>query len=490
MVKGVYAMTEINLEPPCSQATGQPCSNLSDVQNELRRLKKLARGNPDNLANLRVMVLEVMDKHNYKKEWKRLAREMFTKKSMKPGLDESPTQSLKINKCQFPQTPGGLMQQQEIAGNFEKLRAQLRTYLLVADEDALDIVLGAAATHDWEGDNPNWMLIVGPPSGAKTEYIEVLDCHPKVHQLSMVTPNTFLSGLSPKDAVGGEDPSLLKKYPRHIFTWKDLTTLLTEKYETRLKTFGRMTEVFDGRMYPHFGTGKAEPWEGFVSMIMGVTPLIYQQDAILSLLGPRFLFLVLRQPPDIDQAKFALRRSKAENRQNKDTMVHMVGQFFATLPVYEPGLSPEWEDWFANLGTIVARVRSAPRRHKGEDGEIILSEEHEKPARVTQQLAKLAKGIARVHGLSEVGKAEMDMVRRVAFDTIPPVRSHILLTLFKRNGSSPGHIADGSVFRQGYVEQALQEMRAVGAVESESKGDTWNLTEEVRQQMEQIWTEG
>ena len=75
-----------------------------------------------------------------------------------------------------------------------ELRARIARYLLLADLPALDIVLGVAKAQDLPGDPP-WLMLVGPPSGTKTELVSLLAAHIDAYALSDLSEQTLASGM-------------------------------------------------------------------------------------------------------------------------------------------------------------------------------------------------------------------------------------------------------------------------------------------------------
>ena len=93
--------------------------------------------------------------------------------------------------------------------SFELLNKMVNDYLLLADPHIVAVVCGALAAHRFKSD-PLWLMLVGPPSSAKTELLEGAAGIDSIFRLSDLTPNTFLSGATRKDDRGNEkDPSLL-----------------------------------------------------------------------------------------------------------------------------------------------------------------------------------------------------------------------------------------------------------------------------------------
>lgn len=117
----------------------------------------------------------------------------------------------------------------------------------------------------------------------------------------------------------------------------------------------------------------------------------------------------------------------------KEELRQTVHELFAGLPDLQPKLSEELKERIAALCEIAVRGRT----HVPRDGykkEIIYVPEAESNTRLAQQLAQLARGSALLDGRSEVNEDDFALVRRVAFDSMPPLRSEILRTLCAGDG--------------------------------------------------------
>lgn len=462
---------------------------LEQFSHALLQAKKQCKGREDCLAIQQGLVVEELTLAAKPREWVRMAKKVLKKDQKAPktsmqvvdskGSALTPPLDLPIGGVGVSPTPEEMG---ESVVKLTHLREQFSKYMLVKDPSALDIVLAIVAGHYWGGRSPGWMLIIGPPGSGKTEYIDILErMHPLVQPLSDVTEKTWVSGLDASDAVGGVAPSLLDKYPNNIFTYKDLTTMLSKRFEGRVATFGQFTEIFDGHLNKKFGTGLEFHWEGFATMLMGVTQIIYNQHAILSLLGPRFLLMRLILGDDREQAKFSLGIKASAYKEHKTKMQDMVRDYFLTLPKWQPDLPLDYHDYLSGLGTIISRARSSPKRDN--EGDIEMTYEAEMPARVTQQLARVAQGLALVHGKYAVEQEELAIVRRLAIDTILPVRAHIITKLYQNKELGVGALRNGSGFGDGYVQQALSDMRVFDVVEpvgDVTGGETWRLTDTFR----------
>src|SRR5215471_448662 len=119
---------------------------------------------------------------------------------------------------------------------------------------------------------PCWLMVIGPPSGSKTELVSLTEYIPGTYALSELTSKTFASGM--KVEPGEENPSLLSRLKDEVLLFKDFTTVLEMHREERQAILAQLREIYDGRFDKPWGTGKELHWHGRLGFIAGVTPII------------------------------------------------------------------------------------------------------------------------------------------------------------------------------------------------------------------------
>ena len=75
----------------------------------------------------------------------------------------------------------------------EEVHEELRRYLYIHDEEAVDIVLSAAVANFMQED-PLWLLLVGPSGSGKTALLNMFTDSELSMAISKFTKNTLLSG--------------------------------------------------------------------------------------------------------------------------------------------------------------------------------------------------------------------------------------------------------------------------------------------------------
>lgn len=95
-----------------------------------------------------------------------------------------------------------------------------------------------------------------------------------------------------------------------------------------------------------------------------------------------------------------------------------------------PAISDEMVDRISALTEVAVTGRTHVKR-QGTDKTITSMPEAESNTRFTQELASLAKGSAMIDGRAEVNEDDFALVRRVAFDSMLPLRRAIIEALMR-----------------------------------------------------------
>jgi hypothetical protein len=347
----------------------------------------------------------------------------------------------------------------------DALEREIARYLTLKDFDALRLVLAAAASHELDGD-PVWLIIVGPASSAKTEFINLLQEVPKVKHLSSLTPKTLASGFEKR----GAETSFLARLEDSILTLKDLTTVLEMDRNERKAVLAQLREVYDGRYDQSWGTGKYFHWKGRVTLIAGVTPVIDRYHAVMASLGPRFLFVRPQGAGRESVARKAL--EAAVDPISRGALAERAAEFFAGLATI-PIVPTEQFDVLAPLADFVSRARSDVERDS-RTREIDAMPEPEYPARVAKQLHILARGLARIEQRAETNSDDMRRLVRVGLDTIPPLRRAVLEGL--ERPKTLAQVADGyGGCSESTIRRTAEDLQALGLVRE--VGERWERSE-------------
>lgn len=278
---------------------------------------------------------------------------------------------------------------------------------------------------------PPWLMIVGGPSGGKTDVVNGLSLLPGVQSVGSLTAPALLSGSGKRDRAAGATGGLLRQIGNRGFVVvRNFTSILSMKHESLQQVLAASREIYDGHYTRHLGNegGKVLTWHGHIGVVAAVTSAIDAHSDVMSKLGERFLYYRLSDM-DADE-QHAIAETAIWNCTNEDEdavkLASLVGAFFEKLGIPESSLiTPEEQSWLASVATVVARARSGVDRNNQTRN--LESVHHpESPARLASQLTMLLSGLKTI-GVKAPYRYRL--VRKVAFDCVPPARAKVLHSL-------------------------------------------------------------
>jgi hypothetical protein len=328
------------------------------------------------------------------------------------------------------------------------------------DLQAARILYSAVAAHCLPG-APVWPMLVAPPGSMKTELVNGMDGLKAVHFIDSLTPKSFISGQLEEGMGERRQPaSLLHRIGSSgIIVYPDFSTILGMKHEDKATILADMRRIYDGKLSKQFGTAEnmsERTWEGRLTFVVAVTPAIDGYYSVFQTLGERFVMVRWPRAGGIETGLAAINQDNTQAKADIKAAVHnLLG---GSLRLADPVLSPDMQVRLAALAEIAVRGRThIPRT--GFNKDIIYVPEAESNTRLAQQLAQLAKGSALLDGRAEVNEQDFSLVKRAAFDCMPPVRKLLLEAL--RWGEDPALLNVPPSTRT----YALEELEAQGLVE-------------------------
>lgn len=380
-------------------------------------------------------------------------------------------------------------------GNLERLKEVFGKWLLISDPYLIEVVLAVVVANLLKGD-PLWMLLVAPPSSAKTELIRALSRLECIYPLSNLTPSALLSGQK-----GKEDASLLPHLSDKILAMKDFTTILTLHRDARAEIFAQLREVYDGCYSKQYGTGKRKSWEGRVGFLAGVTTAIDAQHAVHVVLGERFIYYRPETEARKDVARRALRNAGTETQMRKELSEAVEGfmKSLGKVEQYTVKIPEAIEDIIVVLADLTAKGRAGVARD-GYDRMVQYRPEPEMPARLAKQLTALGCGLAIVRGQDAIGHEELAILRRVAVDSMIPQRVRIVSALAKLHPwewADTQDVMNDTIIPARTCKELLEDCWQLGTIERDHDGDEdsdpgrrgrkpykWKLTNEYRDDLQ------
>jgi hypothetical protein len=282
----------------------------------------------------------------------------------------------------------------------------------------LDVSLAAILTAGWGGE-PLWCFIVAPPSSGKTATLQIFqkDKDGTIFR-NTLTPHALVSGLKRKQ----ED--LLPRLDGKCLVIKDFTSILTMHREGRDEILGDLRAIFDGDFSKSFGSDVGDKeYVARFNLVAAVTPVIELHYSVDSVLGQRFFMVRMALPREYDSD--AEREPEAIKAGLQEKVLALL-RMRRSLP-FNPELLEDQVRECKILASEVATLRTeVPRDSKGD---LKMMPSKEGPSRLTNQFEKIACGVAFARAHEEVLDEDMEIVRRVARDTIPSVRREVLAAL-------------------------------------------------------------
>jgi predicted transcriptional regulator len=371
--------------------------------------------------------------------------------------------------------------------NFQGIIDVYKKWFYIEDEDYLRVIHAAIIAHKFES-IPVWLILLTPPSGAKTSILQDLSCLKSynIRIISELTPKTFVSG--DKNYHG-----LLDEMKNGIVIFKDFTSILQFDSESRSAVFQQMREIWDGYYMKLFGTGKKVEWSGKITIIAGCTEVFEKFREIDAIMGERFL---IYHHTITDRKKLAdksLQQIGKQNQMHKEIQEAL--QIFHDSieikgsDVDEVVLYDTYKEKIIILSDLVTKLRTGVKRdHKGE---IEYVPDTELPARLCQQIFTFVKALAMVNGRSEVTAEEFEIIKKVSLMSIPSIKYKILKYFITNQNftKKTTEVADELKITRSMAYRCLEELWCFGVLERDGSDESsfkWFINNELYKQLFEI----
>ena len=319
--------------------------------------------------------------------------------------------------------------------SFTKLNERLVKWFYQPDLQAIRIVLGTAKAHYLDIGDPAWLFVVAPPGTGKTTTSIMSACGlPEVVSLGDVSENTFLSGF-----YKHKEPGVLEKLGKTteegntfitkgnaLFLLKDFTTVLSMHRQKRAAILSQLREIHDGEFKRTFGTGETKIWQGRVTIIAAVTPILDRHYSIFTTLGERFLQVRWHRPNSSEAGEWAIRQQGNE-AEIQEGLQEAVKEIFEHSSKDAPALGVRMIRRIASFAEVIAIARTHVFRESYGDRDIEYVPEPEANTRIAKGLAAIARGIAALNQRKRVAEEDLQDALRVGLDCLPEVRRKLLL---------------------------------------------------------------
>jgi hypothetical protein len=313
--------------------------------------------------------------------------------------------------------------------------ATFQRWLHLPDVDPLLAVAAAAVANRSDDASPVWLLMIGPPSGGKTEQIVGLARLPEAVMAATVTESALLSGTSSKERAMNATGGLLRQIGRRgLIVMKDFTSVLSQNRDARGQALSALREMYDGAWDRPVGTdgGKVLAWSGKVGVIAGCTNAYDKHYSVISQLGDRFLIVRLAgDTDDPDAAALSIGMSALSHSEDETVEKRMRGELAAALAGLVAGANRTLTHRTLTEPEKVEIVRLAryagisrtPVDRDGYTGDLMSVPSPEGPGRLTIAFRQVLGGL---EALGVDPSTSWRVIRRLALDTAPAMRTSVL----------------------------------------------------------------
>jgi hypothetical protein len=334
--------------------------------------------------------------------------------------------------------------------------------------------------------DPIWLMLIGGSGSGKSEAINILGDINYCHQISMLTPNTLLSGA--KKGKDGKDPSLLTRLGKHgVILMKDFTTIISMREDNRRDILAQIREVYDGELTKETGTGLSLSWRGKLNFIAGSTSSYYEKQKEIDSMGPRFIMYEIDELSNSGRKDFLrfARNNMNDIKSKRSELQSMardaVEEILEKMPDDLPMLPEKIDNNLVDLADFVAKARTPVSRDF--HGNITVVHFKELPGRLYSQVYRLGQmflAIAQMNGRDEMDKDEEELLYKFLLNSIPKQKRDVLYTLFKYKEATTKSIAHILNIQTESVKLWLSDLNALALTLRVSAGgkDFWYVSPE------------
>jgi len=362
----------------------------------------------------------------------------------------------------------------------DELTELYKSVFYLEDSGIIPLVCAVIISNRADGD-PVWLMLIGPSSGGKSEAINATLGLPFVHQISTLTSNTFLSGMTNNT----QETSLLHEIGSGVIAMKDFTTILSIPRETQAAIMGQLREIFDGHLTKRTGTGKNLNWKGKINLLAGCTEKINLVEGMYAEMGTRWVNYILASQDRKLTTQRALDNNQTihELREKiQEGFTEYIYQMIDKLPEEMPPLPEQVMVNIIEVADFSSEARSpVQRNYKGEMTFVLSSE---MPMRLASQLKTLGHVFICMNDYKTLRGDHEKILYKIALDSIPKVRRQALQILAKYDKITTAGLASELNFPTATARMWLEDLNARGMCKRGKQkkvgGDEWSITNEHR----------
>lgn len=383
------------------------------------------------------------------------------------------------------------------------LQKEFEKVFLIEDKGVIPLICACIIANQMDLD-PVWLLLISPPSGGKTEFIESLETvmlgdKPLAYPISDLTVNTFASG----QKKAGKETSLLHKMSYgSIMTFKDFTSMISKNKDAQQEIMGQLREIYDQSYVKRTGTGSDINWKGKVGAIAGCTQVIYESNEQFAVMGDRFMMYDMIQPDRMLVLNQVVDGMLDKESKFKDKKVYIrkcmkayLEYCFENMENVPLDISKETRQDLLEVVNFVTMVASGVMVDK-KKGTVEFVPTKTMPMRMAKQILGLAQAFILMNKLTPGAKLnsptnngtltpeQVKILYKVAFDTIPIKRRMALKILAKFTlGVTTAGLATALDYQTPVVAGWLAQLNALGICKRDKTSgtsDKWLLRDSYR----------
>lgn len=382
---------------------------------------------------------------------------------------------------------------------FQDVQDAFDDAMLLTDRNVVRLLAATTIANQLPEGAPVWLMLVASSSSGKTSLLMTLDDLEFVpgkkvtHFISDLTENTLASGFK----VQGGDASLLNQVPfGGIMIFKDFTSLLTKRTDSRDAIMGQLREVYDRKFDKKTGNNQDVAWKGKLGAIAGVTTAVHEYMAHMSVMGDRFIMYTPLQPDRMKLLRFIMAMkvegaSQEKKLERARILMHSyLKECVARLNNAKLFMREEDREHLMYVADFATKVRSGVIVDERK-GYVKFVPEPEMPTRLIEQLVAIGTVLSHMRetdGVNpELDSVDMGILYKIAFDSIPIKRRWALRSLAKyQRGVTTAGLGVAIGYETEVVREWLAQLSALGVCRRLKSGnaDLWVLNEEYQDIME------
>jgi len=329
--------------------------------------------------------------------------------------------------------------------------------------------------------------LVGRPSGEKTTVLSFFYGQNETYNSDDFSPRAFVSHSANKTKEALESVDLLPRIKNKILITPELAPLFEAPKDKLIDSFATLTRVLDGEgLNSDKGTHGHRGYSGDYKFVWlgATTPLRASVWNVMGKIGNRLFFLNVREKNRTNKDYLEMFSGKAYEEKVK-LCRSVIRKFLDNHFLNNPVRSIEWDaeqDIFVlqeiiKYASLLSRLRGTLMlwKEEGVEGYQYNFPIIEEPPRAINSLYNLAKGHALINGRKFLRSEDLEIVRAVAFSSMPYDRSQFLKILAKHEGRlTTSNIQEELSCSDETARKTMQTLKVLGVVSLKTLSDSFS----------------